>query len=474
MTPLFAPVALDLQARYGVEACSGFVYGRDGLREIQEFGFDTRYVRVLSQFLEEFNERAEPDMAFLRQKEREYGQPNLYAMIAACRFVSQFERRRALRVLEAGFRLVEGLFDEFRPDAVLSDGVGCTMSYIQYAVARKRQLPFLALSSSRITNRFYIIHSHLERYERLEQLYADYKEGGLPAPLRAKAEEFLAHFREVADKPAYFIQWAKPPAMDSKSLRDLVALAYRFYVFERGNYILMSPFRAIVGRLNRLLKTFVLDRRHFALPVDGEKYVFFPLHYQPEATTLVWAPYYVDQIAAVENIAKTLPIDHVLYVKEHKASLGRRPLGYYARLRRIPNVRLISPYCDSHDLIKKCSAVCVLSSTVGWEAILYEKPVISLGEAFYNAFDLVQHVRAMADLPVALGNAIDRFVPDRELLLKFIAAHIEGTYEGNADYNPGVSGRRISQDRVCRITDVVAAELGLLAAAPDARSEIPA
>ena len=475
MTPLFAPIVLDLQARYGVEACSGFAYGNDVLREIERFGLDTRHVRVLSQFLREFDDRADPDMDYLRRKEQEYGEPYLYPMIAGCRFVSQFEHRRALRVLEGGFRLIEQLFDEFKPDAVLTDGVACTMSYIQYAVAKKRGLPFLALSSSRITGRFYIIHSHLERYDQVEALYAEYKRNGLPPALRAKAEVFLRHFKETRDKPKYFSQWAQPPGIDAKSLRELLSLTYRYYVLERGNYILVSPLRAIAGRIERLVKTFVLDRRHFEQPRPGDRFVFFPLHYQPESSTLIWAPYYVDQIAAVENIAKTLPIDHVLYVKEHKASLGRRPLGYYQRLRSIPNVRLIDPYCDSHDLIRECSAVCVLTSTVGWEAVLYEKPVVSLGDAFFNAFDLVQHVRSLADLPLAFHKAITQFTPDRELLLKFIAANLEGLYEGDADYMPGVSSRRIESERIRRLSDVVASELHLLphAAAMVAR-ETPA
>jgi hypothetical protein len=461
MTPLFAPIILDLQKRHGVTAVSGFVYGREGLAEISNFGVDTAHVRVLSKFLDTFDQHADPDMNFLREKEEQYGAPNLYAMIAGCRFVSEFDYKRARRVLEGGFRLIEGLFDEFKPDAVLSDGVACTMSYIQYAVARRRGIPFLTLSSSRLTNRFYVTRTHLERYERVEALYAEYKTSGMPAASRARAEAYLANFRRLKEKPAYFLQWAKPPAMDMKSIRELARLTYLYYVLERGNYILMSPFAAIGGRIKRLLKTFVFDKKHFQQPIAGEKFVFFPLHYQPEQTTLIWAPYHIDQIASVENIAKTLPIDHRLYVKEHKGSLGRRAIDYYTRLKKIPNVRLIDPYVDSHDLIQNASAVCVLTSTVAWEAMLYEKPVVSLGEAFFNAFDLVIRVRAMDDLPAAFRRALHDFIPDRELLLAFIAAHLDGTYEGNADYMPGISARAIDADRIRRLSDVVAGELGI-------------
>src|SRR4051812_24483278 len=120
--PLFARIVRELQD-YGVTDCSSFLYGRDSLPELRECGVSIEHARTLTDFLDRFDENAEPDLEYLRQKEREYGDPNLYLMIAGCRFVGTFEHRRALRLLEAGFRLIEQLFDEFRPDAVVSDGV---------------------------------------------------------------------------------------------------------------------------------------------------------------------------------------------------------------------------------------------------------------------------------------------------------------------------------------------------------------
>jgi hypothetical protein len=354
------------------------------------------------------------------------------------------------------------LFDEFSPDAVVSDGVACTMSFVQYAVAARRGIPFLTVAPARINNRFYVIRNRRDRYERVEALYGQYKRCGLPDASRSEAEGYLEHFRGVKLKPQYFVDFAQPPRVDFQSVRTFSSLIYRRYVLDRRNYLLAPAHQALLGRVTRLMKTYALDPGHFVQPVAGEKFVFFPLHFQPEMTTLVLGPYCVDQIAVIENVAKTLPIDHVLYVKEHKASLGRRPFGYYRRLRRIPNVRLISPYVDSHDLIRASSAVCVISSTVGWEALLYEKPVITLGDVSYNAFDLVRHVRAFDDLPAVFATAIHRFVPDRELLLKFIAANLNGTYEGDAYFTPGAHNPSTRPDNVRRIARVLAEELGLL------------
>jgi hypothetical protein len=83
----------------------------------------------------------------------------------------------------------------------------------------------------------------------------------------------------------------------------------------------------------------------------------------------------------------------------------------------------------------------VISSTVGWEAMMNGKPVIALGNVWWGSFDLVHHVDRPADLPRVLSRAINDFVPDPALLNTYVAAVLEGTYPGrvdNPDYDPVV------------------------------------
>lgn len=457
--PFLTAVAKYL-VQYGVMPVSGFVYGKDSIRDLKQMGFHLEHLGILTEEPHWQDDRSEPDLDYLMEKERQYGVPNLYPMITACRFVSRFDRRRALRVLESGFRLVERLFDEAEPDFIISDGVACALSYIQYAVAEKRSIPYLTIADARINGRFYVIRNRSDRYERTEELFAQYKSEGLPASLRAKAQAFLDHFRRTASKPKYFLDHATVPALNTEAVRSGLGLIFRYYQ-DPKNYNLIHPGMAVLNRFRRIATSRMADLYHFEAPVEGEKFVFFPLHLQPEMTTAVLAPFCTDQLALLENIAKSLPIDHRLYVKEHKASLGRRPLSYYRRLRSIPNVRLISPYWDSHDLIKRSAAAVVISSTVGWEALLYERPVITFGEAFYNAFDLVYRARALPDLPGLLSHAIRSFRPDRELLLKFVAAALEGTYEGDACYIPHAKNPCLHPQNIRRVARAVINELGL-------------
>src|SRR5262249_48951677 len=191
---------------------------------------------------------------------------------------------------------------------------------------------------------------------------------------------------------------------------------------DREDYLYASPAAAVASRLRRVARTAVAKRAYFELPRAGERYMLFPLHFQPESSTLVMAPYHLDQAPLVENLAKSLPIGHWLYVKEHPHSAGRRPVAFYRRLKKLFNVRLISPDVDSHALVRGAEAVATINSTMGLEAILYERPVISFGPAFYNMYGQVYPVTDIARLPAIVRDAVTSFRPDREMLLKFITA----------------------------------------------------
>ena len=80
----------------------------------------------------------------------------------------------------------------------------------------------------------------------------------------------------------------------------------------------------------------------FLADPPGERpYVFYPLHFEPEATTLVHGSYFEDQLTVVKNLARSLPAGWELVVKEHFYMRGQRRLGFYRSLLSIPNLRLL-------------------------------------------------------------------------------------------------------------------------------------
>ena len=110
-------------------------------------------------------------------------------------------------------------------------------------------------------------------------------------------------------------------------------------------------------------------------------------------------------------------------------SVGRNSIALLTRLRKRRNVRLVEPRASSHDLIRNAAAVAVISSTVGLEALLYEKPVLTLGQPFYAGYGITVDLDSFAEIREQVP-ALLRFRPDPERIRRFLHAAMRRCYPG--------------------------------------------
>jgi capsule polysaccharide export protein KpsC/LpsZ len=131
-------------------------------------------------------------------------------------------------------------------------------------------------------------------------------------------------------------------------------------------------------------------------------------------------PHFADQAPVIEQVADSLPPGYDLVVKEHPMAIGRTPLQLLRRLARRPNVRLVDPRASTHELLRAADGVVVIGSTVGLEALLYFKPVLTLGDPFYAGYGVTMDVEP-AELHEAVP-ALLKFRPDRDRILSLLHA----------------------------------------------------
>jgi capsule polysaccharide export protein KpsC/LpsZ len=70
-------------------------------------------------------------------------------------------------------------------------------------------------------------------------------------------------------------------------------------------------------------------------------------------------------------------------------------------------------------LIPHAKAIVAINSSVGYEAILYKKPVIAMGRSFYRGQDVTIDVGSLYELEDAFER-IDSFTLSDENVLKFL------------------------------------------------------
>ena len=145
--------------------------------------------------------------------------------------------------------------------------------------------------------------------------------------------------------------------------------------------------------------------------IEDKKFLYFPLASEPEAHILINSSFFSNQITLIENIAKSIPVDTVLYVKEHpiqKAKLWR-PIEDYKKISSIPNVKLVHPNTDNQELIAKSQGVIVISGSTGFEALFHKKPVILFSQDHYDSLSMVTKIDSITNLPHHIRDSIQNF-----------------------------------------------------------------
>lgn len=170
-------------------------------------------------------------------------------------------------------------------------------------------------------------------------------------------------------------------------------------------------------------------------PRENEKYIYFPLHLQPELSTSPMAGPFVDQVLIVQMLSYYLPKDVSIYIKEHPfQNRGQRPKEFYPELASISGVKFINANKNSSDLVKNSLAIATATGTTGWEALFLNKSVLLFGNTFYQYCPGVFKIKSRDDCRKAIKSIEAREnVPTREALWQFLYHLGPHGIEGNID-----------------------------------------
>lgn len=152
--------------------------------------------------------------------------------------------------------------------------------------------------------------------------------------------------------------------------------------------------------------------------IEDDNFLLFPMQSEPEAKVLTISSYYSNQIMLIENIAKSIPVNRILYVKEHPIQKTKlwRSVNDYKKILSIPNVKLINPNVDSQELISKSKGVILISGGMGFEALFHKKPVILFSDEIYEKLSMVTKVTTFDKLHEDIKNALKNYKFDNKEL----------------------------------------------------------
>lgn len=139
-----------------------------------------------------------------------------------------------------------------------------------------------------------------------------------------------------------------------------------------------------------------------------DKYIFVPLQVVADSQVIMYSPLVGNDMAlfvrvCYEAVKKVAP-DYRLVVKPHPADV--EVTDYVELAANYPELLWVTDR-PSLNLIENASVVITINSTVGLEGVMLHKPVITLGDNFYNVEGVVQHITAIDQLEKAIETALN-------------------------------------------------------------------
>lgn len=132
---------------------------------------------------------------------------------------------------------------------------------------------------------------------------------------------------------------------------------------------------------NKFIRIKSYYEKLITIPNLNIKYIYVPLHYQPEGTTCPMGGYFVDQQLMLEILNK---LNIKIYVKEHPRTSKNRSIAYYKNIANLKNVEFVSVKFSTYDLIDNAFTVATVTGMAGFESILRKKTSIIFGNTFYK------------------------------------------------------------------------------------------
>jgi hypothetical protein len=268
-----------------------------------------------------------------------------------------------------------------------------TYDTLFYQIAKQLNIPTLIVTQSLVANKFYSLQS-IEDYGNFlldQNQSSNFK-------IKAKAEELFymskvkqgqrsrgsLNFMSIVNILTYII--LKKPF-------NIVNPLYLYRTFDKARSLTRQlpkwrdPFGSFFTGSSFTYFEHILQYEEKEVDLN-QRFIYFPLHLQPEMTTSSLGGAFKDQALAIERLSSMLPEGVKIYVKENPKQAGgymRGPMFFY-RLNRLSNVEFLPSYTSTHELLDQSEFVATITGTVGWEALQKAKNVLIFGNTWYQNF----------------------------------------------------------------------------------------
>ena len=362
---------------------------------------------------EEYDNLSEDEIAYeARRIEREYEFTLKQAWFPDILQTSKFQNSRKISVPEielnetkhlvVRFVFLEKLILDQKIDVLFSDVSPEAEMEFGRSIGLKHDIPVLKTYQGSFLGRTVLLQHSRFGKDRLVEAVAN------PEYSTKDAKDFVDDFISNR-RPAY----KRAPKLEvSQSMHDKIKNKFA----ENGLWFIISTYslqllKRIVFRIYLWFEQHILNPMIYYKFKPEIPFLFFGFHLNRESTMGLRSLPYVNQTSLVEMISRVLPYGYTLYVREHPHWPKTFPFRYLSKVKKYPNVRLLSPTISIHDILRNAQAILVYNANTGIEALMHGKPVLSFApNIYYKHHPGVDYCDDLFELGAKLSSLINRNV----------------------------------------------------------------
>ena len=333
----------------------------------------------------------------------------------------KFSYKEILSIIEQQCKLFELVLDEIKPEILLIGVVTRLPTYIIYKLCKLKNIKVLTLESAKFGSRF-TLSQQIDRIDNPE----NFKQVQNKNRTVEQLNDYLTHYAPYISP--YTGSSISKNFKNSKLKKLQAIIEFTFLPIDQNyktQYIhlgknkskLLTQGTNFILSLKRSNRERFLNKYCIRKFDKSEPFIYFPLHYEPERELLIQAPTYSNQLSLIYNIARSIPVGYMLYVKDHPRmeDNGWRKTDYYQSILNLPNVKLIHPSIKASEVYSHCSLIVTLLGTAGLEASFYGKPSVVLEDTDYSVLPWVHKSENLKSLPETIKTALNSTVDNSAL-----------------------------------------------------------
>ena len=370
------------------------------------------YIRVNNfpekKYIEKISEKYKLDLQQMVDNDRILNKYNEYY---------NFSENQIQSILESECKLFETVLDQIKPNYFVTTETSLQPHNLFYEICKKRGVKILMLNHANWKKYCYISQERhkIDFIKKIEK--NNYNSVTLEYTQKlfeeSRVSKYHKKFHEnIRNSKIELIKAALKYIFSSEKNSKT---HYTYF----GRNKLKVLYKEYQDNIKKNKRKKFIDKTLFRQISVNEKFVYLPLHQEPERSLLIAAPKFSDQLLTIKKISENLPKNYKLYVKEHPTqgpARNWRDISFYNEIIKLKNVKLFHPEFDSKLLLKNCELVISVGGTSSFEAAFFGKPSIIFADLGYSLIPSVTKLNSYTELKHGIMNSLKQTIDPNDVL----------------------------------------------------------